>query len=214
MTVQLAFYLMGDSNALAIATRRYLPTLRMVHKKGMKRFMYKREKRTIIHLILFIPTILPLVYLKPTPYASKRTQYPFSLSTTLIIFSPLSPLSKITYSTRNARSTYASPSPLICGVTMQLGASHKGSFFGRGSGSVTSSAAPLRPPPPSPPSRGSLSLYALRAAMRSAWTKICPREILETKAFFLLPRILNSSAPRKWVVSFVKGTLTRRWSMS
>ncbi len=50
--------------------------------------------------------------------------------------------------------------------------------------------------------------------MRSDWLMIWPREMLLMNALRVLPRMANSSAEMKCVVSFVKGTLMRRWSMS
>jgi len=135
------------------------------------------------------------------PYS---TQYPFFLLTTLINGLPSSKFVKFFSKIAKLLSAYIVPSPLTCGVIATFSKSQSSLSAGKGSGSVTSSAAPRNPP--------SLSGF-LRAAISSSCWMTAPLAILTTNAFFL-PKISNSSSPRKCRVSGVNGTATSKISIS
>lgn len=98
---------------------------------------------------------------------------------------------------------------------MTFFASHNGSSLGKGSGSVTSSAAPAKVP-------------SFRASVRATWSRMAPRAMLMMKApldptlrvpasVLVLPgagaaRSANSSLPNEWRVAGVSGRAMMRAS--
>lgn len=104
-------------------------------EKGKERFWIYRK---------YLSNIDQLSNLPPRPLSREPHQYPLSHLTSLTTPFPFFILSTLNTNTSAAISISPSVFPDKCGVMIHFGCDHSGCPSGRGSGSVTSSAAPNR----------------------------------------------------------------------